>query len=66
MAMQERLTITLDEAKILAACEAFVAPRLQPDEIAHARILGMDELTVTVTVSKKRIRKSKNGPSGAA
>lgn len=52
----ELLRITLDEAKIRAACEAFVAHRLKPDEQARATLDGAE---VTVVISKKRVRKAK-------
>lgn len=62
MAMERRFTVVLDQAEIEKACVAYLSARIAEDEQATAR-LGQETtggaIVVTVTVSKKRIRKAK-------
>ena len=58
--MKELLRVTLDEAKVREACEAYVATRIQPDEEAFAVIYNSTErIEVQVIVRKRRVRKAK-------
>jgi hypothetical protein len=57
MAMQERLTVTLDHKQIKEACESFLSPRIAMDEVATAQV--DPAWHIVVTISKKRVRKAK-------
>jgi hypothetical protein len=68
MSMAKRVGITLTQAQIELACEAFVAARLLPDEQATASLhingIGNPQLvTCAIEVSKKRKprERKKNG-----